>query len=580
MRLLTLRANNAGFKEINFNSKGISLIVGKRHNDDFTKNRKITYNSVGKSLTIALVHFCLGSQKNSEFETKLKDWEFFLEFNIKEDNYIATRSCNNQNFIILNDKEYSLEDYKNFLLSKSFALPKDSKYLSFRSLISRFIRPQKSSYNSYFDYIKDEQDFNELINNSFLLGLDTTLILKKYQLKDEYDGIEKMRKAIEDDPIMQTFFESEEDDFEIDIVDLKQNIKRLETNLSQFRVAEDYYQVVKEADELKVQLKYYENKAANIKVAISNINGSLEITPDIPRKKVQDLYREAEVNLPDSILRKLEEVEVFNKKILNNRTVRLLKEKSVFEQSLVELEGIIRRLGKQKDEKLEYLNTRGALDEFTKLNEQLSAFKIRLDNIEKYKRLKQEYKNKTEELKRSFSEQNTYTANYLASNTALIETNIILFKEFAGEFYENKRAGIEIKNNEGINKTRFEIKAKIDDDKGDGVNDVKIFCFDWTILKAQHNHEINFLFHDSRLLSEIDSRQVATLFKVAYENSNKLNFQYITSINENTLNALKIEFDDEEYKNIIEDNIVLELTDESNESKLLGMQLDLDYDKE
>jgi hypothetical protein len=36
----------------------------------------------------------------------------------------------------------------------------------------------------------------------------------------------------------------------------------------------------------------------------------------------------------------------------------------------------------------------------------------------------------------------------------------------------------------------------------------------------------------------------------------------------------------EEFNAIIEDNIILELTDESNNSKLLGMQLDLDYDKE
>lgn len=83
------------------------------------------------------------------------------------------------------------------------------------------------------------------------------------------------------------------------------------------------------------------------------------------------------------------------------------------------------------------------------------------------------------------------------------------------EFYEHKRAGIEAKSNENINKNRFEIKAKIDDDKGDGVNDVRIFCFDCTLLLAKHNHQMKFIFHDRRLLSEIDSRQQATLFNVA-----------------------------------------------------------------
>jgi uncharacterized protein YydD (DUF2326 family) len=579
MRLLKLTANNTGFKTITFNPKGLSLIVGKRHTDSEVQNKKSTYNSVGKSLSIALVHFCFGSQKNVEFETKLKDWEFTLEFEINGETYSATRKCNDQSLVILNNIEYSLDDYKNYLALKVFDLPENHKFLSFRSLISRFIRPQKSSYNSYHEYIKDEQDFSELINNAFLLGLDISLVLKKFQLKDEYDGVEKMRKAIEDDSIIKSFFDSDED-IEIDIVDLKEKIKKLEKDLNTFQIAEDYYQVVKEADDIKYRLRSFENKAANIRVAISNINNSIAITPDIPQKKVQDLYNEANIILPNSIIKNLEDVESFNKKILDNRTTRLIKEKKDFEKQLHDLDTTIKILGRQKDEKLEYLNTRGALDEFTKLNDQLHDLRIRLDNIEKYKKLKQEYKNKTEELKKTFSEQNIITTNYISNSSELIEHNILLFKNLAEEFYENKKAGIEIKNNEGINKTRFEIKAKIDDDKGDGVNDVKIFCFDWTILKAKHKHRVKFIFHDSRLLSEIDTRQVGTLFRVAYENTQSDDLQYIISVNQNTLNELRTELGEEDYNMIVKDNIVLELTDESNESKLLGKQIDLDYDKE
>jgi uncharacterized protein YydD (DUF2326 family) len=55
------------------------LSLGKRSNSDYAINKKNTYNSVGKSLTIALVHFCLGSNRNIEFETKLKSWCFFIE---------------------------------------------------------------------------------------------------------------------------------------------------------------------------------------------------------------------------------------------------------------------------------------------------------------------------------------------------------------------------------------------------------------------------------------------------------------------------------------------------------------------
>lgn len=60
---------------------------------------------------------------------------------------------------------------------------------------------------------------------------------------------------------------------------------------------------------------------------ITNIDKSLNITPDIPKKRIVELYREAEIELPDAVVRRLSEVEEFNKKILDNRSKRLIKEK-------------------------------------------------------------------------------------------------------------------------------------------------------------------------------------------------------------------------------------------------------------
>lgn len=581
MRLLELRANKDTFKTVRFNPKGVSIIVGKRHNEDYSINKKNTYNSVGKSLTIALIHYCLGSNRNPEFEAKLNDWSFSLDFEIGENKYTAQRFCNNQQVVFLNGEELKLDTYKSKLEEKVFNIPTPVKYISFRGLISRFIRPRKSSYISYSNFIDDEPEYSRLLNNSFLLGLDTSLLTNKYNLKEDLDSIDALKKNVEKDPIMKSFFESEEDrDFEIDIVDLKEKIRKLSKSIKDFTIAEDYYEIVKEADSIKYKLKTYENRAGNIKIAIQNIENSLNIQPDLPKKKIIDLYKEAEAILPEAIVKRLEDVEVFNKKILNNRSTRLLREKKELDGQLKEFEIIISKLGKQKDEKLAYLDTRGALDEFTKLNEQLNKYKLQLDNIEKYRKLLSEYKNKQEELKKGFIDQNIITNNYLKNNSELIEKNILIFKSFAEQFYENKRAGIEIKNNEGVNKQRFEVRAKIDDDKGDGVNDVKIFCFDWTLLKAKHNHNVKFIFHDSRLLSEIDSRQVATLFQVAYTNSTNDDCQYIISSNQNVLNQVRNEMPEEEFQKVIIDSIILELTDESDESRLLGMKIDLDYDKE
>ncbi|MCF3107555.1 hypothetical protein LL912_02070 [Niabella sp. CC-SYL272] len=386
MRLIKLSANNPGFKTIEFNRIGLSLIVGKRHNNDYTKNKKDTYNSVGKSLSIALINFCLGSQKNPEFEAKLNDWEFSLQFELSDILFTATRKCNNQGVIYLNNEEKTLKEYTDFLSSRVFEIPENTKYVTFRSLLPRFIRPRKASYNSFDNFIPEEQEFQKIINNAFLLGLDVSLVLKKFNLKDEFDKIEDMRKAFEKDTIIKSFFEqNEDDDFEIDVVDLKVKIQKLEQGLSKFEVAEDYHEVVREADELKLQIKALDNKAATIKIALSNIEKSLNITPDIPKKRIEQLYKEAMVSLPDAVIKQLADVEEFNKKILDNRSQRLLKEKLGFEKKLSEIVAKSKRLGKLKDARLEYLNSKSALDEFTKMNDQLKELKIKLDSIEKYR---------------------------------------------------------------------------------------------------------------------------------------------------------------------------------------------------
>lgn len=579
MLLLELRANKASFKTVTFNRSGISLIVGKRFNEDSSK--KNTYNSVGKSLVISLIHFCLATNKNTEFESKLNDWIFELDFEISGEKFTSSRACNDQSVLQLNEQEYTLKDFREFLCSKIFDIPEPKKYLTFRSLISRFIRPKKSSYVAYDKSVDEEQDYARLINNAFLLGLDCDLISKKHDLKDDMDKVDLLKKNIEKDPIMKSFFEGDENKgVEIELVNLKEKVQKLEINIKDFKIAEDYYQIVKDADEIKFNLKIHENKYQALQTAISNIEKSLDIQPDISKDKLLKLFEEAEVALTDLIKKQFTEVENFNKSLISNRSKRLVEERKKLEKQLDEVSKTIKKLGDDKDEKLQYLNTHGALDEYASLNEQLSSFKTQLEKMELYKQLVNEYKNRVEELKKTFSDENIRTNNYLNKQGSLIQENIVLFKSFAEEFYINKKAGVEINNNEGINKARFEIKAKIDDDKGDGVNDIKIFCFDWTILKGQHNHNVKFIFHDSRILSEIDPRQIATLFKVANKNTLESNYQYIISSNENILESLKNELGDEDYQRIITDNIILELTDESDMSKLLGMQMDLDYDKE
>lgn len=577
MRLLELTANKETFHPIVFRPIGVSIIAAIKETDDPRK----TYNSVGKSLSVTIIHFCLGANANEEFRENLKEWEFKLKFQIGNKIHWVTREVSNPGYVKLDEESLTNERYKNFLVSEIFLIPEGSKFLSFRGLISRFIRQRKSSYISYDSYIAEESKnpIVQLINNAFLLGLDTACVLRKYELKESLDKVNDLKNNL-NNPEFKSLFQSEKDeDLEISIVDLESTIERLKINTLNFRVADDYDQIRKEADEIVERLRTYKNEATKLSIAIGDIEKSLQLRPDISKEDIVRIYDEAKFELGDRIVKRLEDLESFNRKLFDNREKNLLAEKLRFEKELKSAETSIKQLGDQEDEKLQYLNSHGALDEFTKMTQLLADNEKRLERILNFKQLLSDYKNKVQELKKDFSDENIATNKYLADAEGIIKKNIILFKSFTERFYQGKLSGIAVENNEGVNKIRLDIKAKIEDDAGDAVNEVKMFCFDWTLLTAQYNHKVKFIFHDSRITDGMDTRQIKTMFQIAAEQCEKNDFQYIISLNQNIIDSLRDECSPDEFEELIQSNIVLRLSDKAPEDKLLGIQLDFDYER-
>ena len=127
---------------------------------------------------------------------------------------------------------------------------------------------------------------------------------------------------------------------------------------------------------------------------------------------------------------------------------------------------------------------------------------------------------------------------------------------------------------------RFDIDAHIQGDASDGIGETKIFCFDMTVLLSQMNHNVKFVMHDNRLFQGIDPRQRAELFRIANELTLANGYQYVASLNDHNLLDMKSIMEPAEFESIFSSNTVLELTDDSEAGKLLGITVDLDYDRE
>lgn len=572
MKLIELGANKPTFRTIYFNPSGITLIIGKRAEEKGNN----TYNGVGKSLALYLVQFCLASKSNPKLSKKLPTWEFYLKFSINGKDFIVKRSTDNQSKVSLNGDEKSLSEFSEFMLMSIFTVPEGVTKASFRSLISRFLRTRKQEYLKFDNFIYKEQDERALLSNSILLGLNSLLVEKKFLLKEEINKISEFRKAIQSDETFNSFFGAD-NDIDIVIKELEESIQKLEIKISEFEIAEDYSKIEEQSNLLSYQLKESNNQLSLLRETLKNIVKSLHLRSDMSESIFDTFIASLESELNIKVSERVSEVKAFHQNLTTGRTHRLNKEKTNILQQINEEERKQKLIASKYDKSLKFLNKYGALDDYVSVNQKLNEDKNALSKITTSIELINAYKERESEIKLVLAEDNLATEQYLqAEKQGHLAILMDTYRMLTGSFYDDKKGGISVVNNDGQNKLRYKIDVRIQDDASDGINEVRIFCFDLLLLLGQINHNVKFIFHDSRLFANMDTHQRFSALKIASVIGSK-DFQYIASMNQDTLDILKEERSAVEYKEIIEENTVLELNGDNPEGRLLGIHLDLDY---
>ncbi len=570
MYLNKLYSDKKSFNSIDFNDKGVSIILGKKTSEKSDK----TFNGVGKTLSLRLIDFCLGSSKINELK-KIKDWNIKLDFTIKNNKCTISRNTDNQDIIYLNNEEEKVSEFNDIMESNLFNLYNDSSKLSYRTLISRFIRIPPHGYLDW-DKCKDkEQDDTKLLASVFLLGLDTELVNNKIEIRDKINTLAKNRSLIKNEGDIKEII-SNGVDVDVSISALKSDIESLENSISKFKISEEYNEIIADLEELKYNKHKLNNKINMIEKKIKSINESLNVKVDISSDKVIKLYKEASVILPSLVKKELKEVSDFHEKILIKRQVRLKEEKVKLLSQLEDSKNILNKINNEINQNTKYINNTGSISEFESLQHKLTNMKLKLQKIEEYNRLLEGITNKINALSIEFVTQTARSEEYITENKLYIDSLSKIFKSYIDYIYEEKKeAGISITNNTGKNKLRFNIQPMVSGEGSQGINKVKNFCMDFLNLTLQKNHNIKFIYHDNSMFSETDPRQVYKMIKLAIDLCGE-EYQYIFNINDDMFNNIvdvANEYDDKDFIEYLNSRVVIELLDDSDENKLLGYHI-------
>jgi uncharacterized protein YydD (DUF2326 family) len=564
MRLLELGADRPSFKTIKFNPIGLTIVVGESPVDSEEEGSS---NGVGKTLALYLIHHCLGANVDRRLKASVPDWRFYLRFEHGGTEHVIERLGSGGGVKVDRKKvsQKALREWLNEL--GAFTFEPEVPGLSFRSLIKRFSRYRREDCVEPLRMNK-EPDFDAEIRSLYLLGLDYTLAVRKQTIKSNLDSIKQTADTWKKDGDLKEMLRSGGVP-KLRAEWLDKEIPRLQAELSSFQVAENFREIERRATALTGQLREMDLRESVLAYKRSLIEKSLAEHPDITREDLLNLYTGVKQIFRPETLAHLDAVEQFHKSLAASRRNRLGQELTAIASETTQLVTQRTTVAKERDAQLESLHGKRALDEYAAAAKQVAALEEERKRINDYLTFNARLLERAQEQREAKVEQDRAAAEYVALNP--IAQSDAYFKGLAEVMYPAAPAGILLENNTGENQIRFNIVIQIQGDDSDGINSARILCFDWLLLMRGARHAIDFLWHDNRLFADIDPSCRAAWFGNAITALRDTGKQYIATVNTENYSAMQTYLSPETW-NSLEEGVVLRLSGEKPESKLLGIQ--------
>lgn len=577
-----VRCNYDSFKAVEFRP-GFNVVLADRTEESGSKDSR---NGLGKSTLIEIIHFCLGSTLPTAKglgSKNLRGWDFSLDLTLYNQVITVTRNTNDKSKVVIEgdttswpiqpkEKEgqriLSLTNWKALLGNLLFDLPIDHEEQkfkpTFRSLISYFIRRGRDAFSTPFEHHRKQLEWEKQVNNAFLLGLawedarDLQLLKDRQKLLDD---IKKLKKNTDTGVAIGIFGSLGE--LEALKVEVESQLRERKQTLSNFRVAPQYYELEANANRLTAEIHEATNNNIADKKLLEFYQSSLEAENEPYPDDVTHIYESVGIELPGLVVRRLEEVEIFHRILIENRRDFLSTEIARIERDISSRERLIREKTEERASLLEVLQTHGALEEYTRLQElyletvaDLNEIKKRIEELNRFEEGKSALKIEKERvLQRARSD---YQERRVQVNRAidLFNTNSRFLYDAPG------RLIIDVGDN------GFQFKVEINRDGSEGIDNMKIFCYDLMLaqLWSERDPSPRILIHDSTIFDGVDERQVRLALEFADRESRRCGFQYICTLNSDMVprSEFAADFDFDSF-------VRLRLTDESDETGLLGI---------
>jgi len=562
-KLIITNYLNDVIRDINFNDKGLNLIVGMNTGNG-------TSNNIGKTTLIRCIDFCLEGkfeqlyidkefkeQKNEEIYTFLKREQPIFKSIFTDpytnNNYTIVRTVTFEdekfvfnNKILLDDTE--VEGDFQVELKKIFFNTLSLKP-SFRQLVPKFIRKDEQQISNVLKYLHSTTSYSEYEKiHLFLFGFKAKQVLQK---KSELERSLKSKKKAK--TILGSRFNA---------TDLRQILEITKKDLGKYYTKRDLFKLDDQYELEEKQLKNIQLNLIDSEKAISNIklkhsmtlNKLKELEEGIFGNDTQALkllYDEVSF-YTENLHKTFDDVVKFHNKMISNEVEYMKKKVFEYEKELESLSSTRNGYSEEYSKLMMSLSKKGSLAEYTKLNEQ----------IEKLVEKKGQDEKLLEELEKIEKEVKDLEDKLLVIKKE-VDLNLLDFDKKLSIFNESFSNYSKILYDKeyfvSYNKEEDPIKfytKNVGGNEGSGKKQAIVSAFDLAYIDFIDRLKLNvphFIAHDKVEL--IDIAKLEKLFEI----SNQINGQFIIPIIYDKIEGIYDKF---------KGNIILKL---SEENKFFGV---------
>jgi uncharacterized protein YydD (DUF2326 family) len=586
------------FTPIHFNAAQASTLLNVIFAEVKRKRAKDgDSHNLGKTTLIALIDFMLLKEITgtdhflAKHQQRFHNFIFFFELAIHGGGFVTIRrSVAEPNEIGLKKTEQSVEnaqalpveDWDHWNANLTAARQALDAYLDLKMVapwdyrigVSYFLRTQ-ADYTEYFQIQKfmRGQDRAWKPYLAAILGLDYEAVLQKYEVEDKITelGADRDKRLAEIDPQNQ-----DRGELSTRIEIARDEISEIDRKLDGFDFHEVELQINKRVvDAVEARVTEISEELYDLDVDIAQLERSIKSGIKFDLKRIQQIFTESTVALPDAIVRSYEELIEFNQKLTRerNRALRTRIQELTAQRNVLTEEHL-----KQSKERQRLMAIVQQVDTFKKYKalqgEQsqrrarltfLEAQLARVDAVADIERKLRDLRGSKDTATSAIEKSLERGSPIQGAVTRYFNRFVKLILGINGEFIVSRNTSGNIE---------FEIRTKdvvgTDTSQDQGHSYHRLLCalFDLAMLRALDKTQFyHFVYHDG-IFEGLDNRVKLRLLSLIREIIGEGRIQYILSIIDADLPR---DVETQQQIQFAPDEIVLNLSDQGDKGRLFKM---------